>query len=81
MGLLGSSADPNVDQVEKMMDDSDKNNVQGHADVKGDIKGEELDGFVSAQLEASAPRTMDKAMLQLNLEKPKVGGRRIKDEI
>ena len=86
MVLLGSSADPNV--VEKMVGESAKNNVQSLTGdkedfpcVKGDNKGEEgvlkgeMDEFVSAQLEATAPRTMDKAMLRLNLKKPKVGGK------
>ena len=71
MVLLGSSADPNV--VEKMVGESAKNNVQSLTGdkedfpcVKGDNKGEEgvlkgeMDEFVSAQLEATAPRTMDR---------------------
>ena len=80
MVLLGSTADPNVDQVEKLMEESAKNNVKGLAGDEDDCKGEEellkreMEGFVNAQLVATAPRTMDKAMLQLNLKKPKVGG-------
>ena len=82
MVLLGSNVDPDEDQVEKIMD---KNNVQGPAGdkedllgVKGGDQGEEellkgeMEGFVSAQLEATAPRTMDKTMLRLNLKKPQV---------
>ena len=43
-------------------------------DGKEDISEEdEKKGFVSAQLVATSPHTMDNTMLQLNLEKPKVG--------
>ena len=93
MVVLGSSANPNLDQVKKMVDEPVENNAKGLAegkkdfvDAKEDFIGEKDDfkgdtevledekkDFVSAQLVASSPATMDKAMLQLNLEKPKVG--------
>ena len=78
MVLLGSSANPNVNQLKKMMEESAENEYEG---VKDGCKGgedellkREKEVFVSAQLVAAAPRTMDKAMFQLNLKKPKVGG-------
>ena len=78
MVLLGSSANPNVNQLKKMMEESAENVCEG---VKDGCKGgedellkREKEVFVSAQLVAAAPRTMDKAMFQLNLKKPKVGG-------
>ena len=93
MVVLGSSANPNLDQVKKMVDENVEINAKGLAegtkdfvDAKEDLIGEKDDfkgdtevledekkDFVSAQLVASSPATMDKAMLQLNLEKPKVG--------
>ena len=88
MVLLGSSANPNIDLVKKMMEESAENSVKGLAGDEGDtigvkdgckggeeelLKGEK-EVFVSAQLVAAAPHTMDKAMFQLNLKKPKVGG-------
>ena len=88
MVLLESSANPNIDLVKKMMEESAKNSVKGPSGDKGDSIGvkdgckggedellkREKEVFVSAQLVAAAPRTMDKAMFQLNLKKPKVGG-------
>ena len=88
MVLLGSSADPNIDLVKKMMEESAVHNVKDPSGDKGDSIGvkdgckggedellkREKEVFVSAQLVAAAPHTMDKAMFQLNLKKPKVGG-------
>ena len=92
MVLLGSSANHNLDQVKKMVDEPVEDKVKGLAggqgglvdvrevilgktdDGKEDISEEdEKKGFVSAQLVATSPHTMDKTMLQLNLKKPKVG--------
>ena len=97
MVLLGSSANHNLDQVKKMVDEPVEDKVKGLAggqgglvdvkevflgktdDGKEDIsKEDEKKGFVSAQLVATSPHTMDKTMLQLNLEKPKVGEKKQK---
>ena len=100
MVVLGSNANPDSDQVKKMVDEPVEINAKGLAegkkdfvdakedfvDVKEDFVGDKEDcngdrelledekkDFVSGQLVASSPATMDKAMLKLNLEKPKVG--------
>ena len=81
MVLLGESLKPNTEHLRAPMEELNKDvkklDQRGAASSEdGCSAGEETpdneEDFVAASLVAASPQTMDKAMVQIHLKKPKV---------